>query len=211
MEVAIFLVAAASLVVAYRLWKRRQGRAFIERYEFPEALRDKLLEEHPQLTRRDADRVLEALRQWFVVCLRARGSVIGMPSRVVDDAWHEFILMTRLYHQFCDRAFGRYLHHTPNAVAGKPIADAIPRTLQLLEKDAPAPAGGLPPLFTLDSELRVARGRDWSRAALAGGGGLTLVVGAEGELGGGCLGAGDTGGDGCGGDGCGGCGGCGCG
>jgi hypothetical protein len=132
--------------------------------------------------------------------------MIGMPSRVVDDAWHEFILMTRLYHQFCDGAFGRYLHHTPNAVAGKPVTDAIPRTLKLLRKEEPTPSNGsLPRLFTIDADLNVARGRRWDRDALAAGSTTVLVDVSGGD---GCLGAGDTGGDGCGGDGCGGCGSC---
>ena len=35
------------------------------------------------------------------------------PSVIVDDAWHEFILFTRLYHRFCEQKFGRYIHHQP--------------------------------------------------------------------------------------------------
>ncbi len=35
------------------------------------------------------------------------------PSHVVDMAWHEFILCTRLYHSFCDEHFQRYIHHHP--------------------------------------------------------------------------------------------------
>lgn len=35
------------------------------------------------------------------------------PSIIVDLAWHEFILCTRLYTDFCQRQWGRYLHHHP--------------------------------------------------------------------------------------------------
>lgn len=35
------------------------------------------------------------------------------PSLVVDMAWHELILCTRLYHAFCDKYFNRYIHHHP--------------------------------------------------------------------------------------------------
>ncbi|MGB0430642.1 MAG: glycine-rich domain-containing protein [Bacteroidia bacterium] len=35
------------------------------------------------------------------------------PSLITDNAWHEFILFTRLYHRFCDKHFGRYIHHSP--------------------------------------------------------------------------------------------------
>ncbi len=36
-----------------------------------------------------------------------------MPSRIVDHAWHEFILDSASYIDFCDRAYGEYLHHIP--------------------------------------------------------------------------------------------------
>lgn len=35
------------------------------------------------------------------------------PSLVVDLAWHEFILCTRNYHDYCEEHFGRYIHHHP--------------------------------------------------------------------------------------------------
>lgn len=36
------------------------------------------------------------------------------PSYIVDLAWHEFILFTRYYHEFCQQYYGRYIHHTPS-------------------------------------------------------------------------------------------------
>jgi hypothetical protein len=56
------------------------------------------------------------LRQW----LRCAGAalqddqVIGMPSHAVDEAWHGFILCTAGYARFCERAYGRFLHHHPD-------------------------------------------------------------------------------------------------
>ncbi|MGB0525636.1 MAG: glycine-rich domain-containing protein [Flammeovirgaceae bacterium] len=41
------------------------------------------------------------------------------PSMVVDLAWHEFILCTRLYAQFCQENFGRFIHHTPGGEAAE--------------------------------------------------------------------------------------------
>ncbi|HCF6241397.1 TPA: hypothetical protein NII08_002263 [Pseudomonas aeruginosa] len=32
---------------------------------------------------------------------------------ILDDYWHEFILSTRAYTDFCMLFFGRYIHHTP--------------------------------------------------------------------------------------------------
>jgi hypothetical protein len=35
------------------------------------------------------------------------------PSHIVDFAWHEFILFTRYYADFCETQFGRFVHHHP--------------------------------------------------------------------------------------------------
>ncbi len=35
------------------------------------------------------------------------------PSHIVDLAWHEFILFTRYYADFCETQFGRFVHHHP--------------------------------------------------------------------------------------------------
>jgi len=36
------------------------------------------------------------------------------PSHRVDLAWHEFILCTRAYEQFCQQTFGKFIHHQPD-------------------------------------------------------------------------------------------------
>jgi hypothetical protein len=38
-----------------------------------------------------------------------------VPSFKIDLAWHEFILHTRDYTEFCDALVNRYIHHTPQA------------------------------------------------------------------------------------------------
>ncbi len=35
------------------------------------------------------------------------------PSQRVDQAWHEFILCTRLYDAYCREHVGHYIHHDP--------------------------------------------------------------------------------------------------
>lgn len=63
------------------------------------------------------------LRQWLRCCgpAMADDQVIGMPSHAVDEAWHGFILCTRRYADFCERAYGRFLHHYPDG-ADEPAA-----------------------------------------------------------------------------------------
>lgn len=40
--------------------------------------------------------------------------VMHEEMRAIDNMWHEFILVTREYHDFCLTYFGHYLHHEPN-------------------------------------------------------------------------------------------------
>jgi hypothetical protein len=70
--------------------------------------------------------------------------------------------MTRAYEAFCKRAFGQFLHHTPNAVAGGPPKGGIPRTYEKLKSAGLVQKGELPALFTLDQDLRIENGRRWT-------------------------------------------------
>ena len=39
---------------------------------------------------------------------------LGMHSSEVDEIWHNFILFTREYSEFCEKACGHMIHHRPN-------------------------------------------------------------------------------------------------
>lgn len=41
------------------------------------------------------------------------------PSYVIDLAWHEFILCTKYYQLFCEKNFGKFIHHTPDTKPNK--------------------------------------------------------------------------------------------
>jgi hypothetical protein len=78
------------------------------------------------------------LRQWLRCCAPAlkHNQVIGMPSRAVDEAWHGLILCTARYSAFCDKAYGRFLHHHPEGSAtadtpgaGDPADEQLRRTV----------------------------------------------------------------------------------
>src|SRR3954468_2507170 len=112
---------------------RRKGRrAYIETYAFPIALRNKLVDELGSPHR--ADIALDGLRAWYLACLYADGELIGMPSKIIDVAWHEMILRTREYHEFCQFAFGQYLHHTPDSMLDVPMSAILPPTLQIVDE-----------------------------------------------------------------------------
>lgn len=162
MPLSIFSIGVIGFV-RIRAW-RQSG--FLQRYSFPFVLHHKLRERHPKLSDSEIHQVLEGLRQFFFVCQLgsavSKGVSFGMPSKVVDDAWHEFILMSREYTRFCDRAFGRYLHHTPAALSEESVKMGLWRTAYYLQTSSPNPAWatlyGLPLIFALDRVLSVEGG-----------------------------------------------------
>ncbi|UUY04989.1 hypothetical protein LRS13_05520 [Svornostia abyssi] len=55
-----------------------------------------------------------------------------MPSRAVDEAWHGLILCTARYADFCDAAYGRFLHHHPEDGGSDdhaPMGEQLARTV----------------------------------------------------------------------------------
>lgn len=54
--------------------------------------------------------LLEVLR--FLSLINPQKTVT--PSERVDQIWHQFILWTKLYFNYCETLYGRYLHHTPD-------------------------------------------------------------------------------------------------
>lgn len=202
---------------------RRKGRRrYIETYEFPPSLRKKLREELGD--ERRAQIALDGLRGWYLASLYADGALIGMPSKAVDEAWHEMILMTREYSWFCHKAFGRYLHHSPESTLALPMDTILTETLSVVDTHE------LPmTLFTADTDAGLDDGYHWKATDLhrmrdaqasivetrrkrrrAGGSGAWAggYGGYYGDSGGGHHGGGGDGGGGGGGGGCGG-GGCG--
>jgi hypothetical protein len=193
---------------AMKIMTRKRRRAFIESYEFPASLRAKLREKLDN--EHQVAGALEGLREWYLACLHANGEMLGMPSKAVDIAWHEMILMTRAYHAFCDRAFGHYLHHSPDSVMDEPMQDSLARTLAAVDGRSAAIAG-VPLLFAIDGELGIADGYAWDERAIDHLRSVqpdsSQVAWYHGSPGAGCAsgdGGGGCGGGGCGGGGCGG-------
>lgn len=99
-----------------------------------------------------------------------------MPSHVVDVAWHEFILYTRDYQQFCERGFGRFLHHVPaEAMPSETQARVgIRRTWQWsckLENINYLLPHKLPLLFAIDAQLNIPDGFYFAANCKPGGNG----------------------------------------
>ena len=114
----IFLLLGASFTALWMWihWRRLARAQFIRSYEFPAGLLDRLAAKRPGLADKDRYLAMRALRKFFLAYLNGGLKPVAMPSQVVDDLWHEFILYTRHYRAFCKQAFGRFLHYTPAVV-----------------------------------------------------------------------------------------------
>ncbi|MET9225342.1 hypothetical protein [Lentzea sp. NPDC003310] len=102
-------------------------------------LRLQLAAEH-SITVVEADRIVVDTISFLTVCAAAphRGF---RPSRQVDLGWHQFILNTRDYADFCDRTAGRFIHHVPDefdAPVRRTTAEALGPTVEAIK------AAGLP-------------------------------------------------------------------
>jgi hypothetical protein len=236
-QILLALIVAAMVACVAYAWRRKRDQmrraAYITAYVFPRELGGKVLEKYPALTDSEIRQVLEGLRQFFLACLAAEGHRVarhvGMPSVAVDEAWHEFILMTRRYEEFCNRAFGRYLHHAPAGQTQEPEDKSLANTLHQLRSGCPDPAAGwamlgaVPLIFALDRQLgipggrsfdpvdmeRLERQRRFSSAMQGDGGGAVIAMSCGGSTScdsgtSGCdSGASSCGGSSCGGGGCG--------
>ncbi len=113
--VLIWLVFAG-FAVYVSLAPRRRVKA-VQAYVFPLNVRAALARERPDLSDAQRDEAWAALREYFLLHAFNPKRSLAMPSVAADAAWHCFILSTQDYARFCEKAFGRYLHHTPNADA----------------------------------------------------------------------------------------------
>ena len=221
-DIAIFI---SLLLIVYYFIKRnfRKKREsqfkYIENYSFPSKVGLHVKKAYPHLSDMDIQTVLKGLRDYFYISkMSANDEIVGMPSQVVDVAWHEFILFTKEYAHFCQNAFGKFHHHIPaEAMKSKNDAQFSIRVAwrYACKKEyiyIPDPKK-LPLLFAMDSMLKIEDGFHYTLNCKENGDAYCVKnIGSTGKngCGGGCGGGGCSGhvidGGGCGG-GCGGCGG----
>ena len=220
------------ILVAKRSRAARRGEEYISGFTFPPHIERRVKRKLPQLDDAGWALVEQGLREWFVCCAWRGRTILGMPSRAVDEAWHEFILDSVSYTRFCERAFGEYLHHTPDEAmsAPNPMPDLLAETVRAWDRsevgrdgesvlwDLDRRLGIEEPFGLTEVELIAARTRSpyptpsaWAYSPGGFWGGDGSDGGNHHHVGGGGCGGGagaEGGGSGCGGGGCGG-GGCG--
>ena len=164
---ALCLLFGLAYVLDHRRLIRFQREQFIRAYVFPESLLQTLTKKHVHLVEKDLFLVARALREYFLVRARAGSGLINMPSKVVDDLWHEFILDTKAYQRFCQSAFGEFFHHVPAASTpkGVDIDGATRRAWRYAcreENINPSKPTRLPLLFAIDAKLSIQDGNKYN-------------------------------------------------
>lgn len=153
-------------------YRREQRMRHLREARLPPGVHDKLHRQRPDIAPEHYPLIDRALRDFFAAYLLGGGKPVSMPSQAADELWHEFILHTRHYEQFCRKAFGRFLHHTP-AVA---LSRNYERNVGLrrvwwhtckLEGIDPRNPTRLPLLFALDARLGLADGFTYALTATA--------------------------------------------
>lgn len=80
--------------------------------EMRHRLRTQLAIEHT-ISIAEADQIITDTISFLTVCA-ANPHQQFRPSEQVDLGWHQFILNTHDYAEFCDRVAGRFIHHVPD-------------------------------------------------------------------------------------------------
>lgn len=157
----VFGLFAAMVILA--VWATHERQRLVREAPLPQFLKRKLRDTYPHLSAKDTELVERGLRQFFLACVRSKGKFVAMPSRVVDSMWHEFILHTRAYREWCDLVLGRFMDHVPAEALGTRASsnDGLRRAWYWACRDEaikPRSPSRLPLLFALDAKLAIPNG-----------------------------------------------------
>jgi hypothetical protein len=69
----------------------------------------------------EAEELFEDMKKWLWLSVYSADLPAGkridlgftQATKIIDEMWHTFILFTKEYHDFCERYFGRFVHHAP--------------------------------------------------------------------------------------------------
>lgn len=165
--ISIIIIVSLALIaikIDYTLSKRHLKREeYINKLEYSDILFIRLKKYYTELNDKQINQIIDNLKSFFLLVLNNKGKQVAMPSQAVDVAWHEFILCTKDYADFCQKAFGKFLHHTPTERmnSSTDATDGIINTWKLAceyEDIDPENPSKIPDIFTIDSELNIKNG-----------------------------------------------------
>jgi hypothetical protein len=82
---------------------------------------------------RQINEAILELKKFFILILE-NNEPLAVVSKIVDEAWHQFILCTEEYGKFCSVYFGRYIHHRVNTPLTPVPSVAVRNTVSLYRK-----------------------------------------------------------------------------
>lgn len=88
-------------------------------YDHP-ALKERMIVKYgwsPDLT----DEIFEEMKKFMYLCATNDGAMA--PPEDIDEIWHNFILFTRDYADYCKRHVGIFLHHQPLTIDQRSRSD----------------------------------------------------------------------------------------
>jgi hypothetical protein len=83
--------------------------AEVDVYPVPEMLIPRIAKEHDYSLAYAAGALKEAKRMMYLNVVSREST---SPSQLIDMAWHEMMLFTKFYHEFCS-FLGMFIHHDP--------------------------------------------------------------------------------------------------
>jgi hypothetical protein len=75
---------------------------------------EKLLADHVCASKDEAEVLFREVKRYFFLNRADQGKIWEMHSFRIDEIWHQFVLFTRQYMEFCTRYYGMYLPHSPS-------------------------------------------------------------------------------------------------
>lgn len=169
-----FVSVSMSFIIMFPLL-RKSRLTYIKNYQFPSIVIKKFMESYPKLSVEDVKNVELGLKQFlmmYALCQEGSKPKHGflMPSRLVDELWHNFMLDSYNYAKFCKHVYGSMFHHKPGPDNGgnkklhleKKFSKELINTYEYLNtlKDYTlvVTIGSVPLLFALDSLYKVEDG-----------------------------------------------------
>lgn len=87
---------------------------------------EKLVKDHAVESPDEARALFREVKRYLVLTTADRTVAWAMYSLRIDQTWHEFILFTRQYIEYCRRNFDSYIQHAPSTA---PIPEGMPRLI----------------------------------------------------------------------------------
>ena len=93
----------------------RKARELVSDRPDLHAVRKRMMEKH-EMSRQQVETAEIHFSRFALLVDVADGPI--SPSKLADDYWHEFLMFTRLYRQWCEKHFGAVLDHHPGVKSG---------------------------------------------------------------------------------------------